>query len=97
MPNRTAILALMLATLAGPAAAQDASGAAITADDRASPVAPAAAAPASAASVAIELGDVELKVRRVGVIVTLDPEDAAALAGALSGAAVRIDGEGSGG
>ena len=98
MPHRTVALALALAlalvALAAPSAAQDASGAAITGDDATGTAAQAQAVPP--ARVAIELGDVEIKVRSLRVTVTLDPEDAAALGEALTGAALRAGAESTG-
>lgn len=57
---------------------------------------PAAAqeAPEAPARVVVELGDVEVKVRRLTVTVTLDPDRAAALAETVAGASTaRIEAE----
>ena len=100
-----ASLGLCLALLAAPVAAQEggasgaggAGGAAIPLADppaSAAPARPAAAENAAPpARVAIELGDVEVKVRRLRIVLTLDPDRAAALGEALTGAAVRAGAE----
>ena len=94
-----AVAAALLAL--APAAAQDArpsgaEGAAIAPPDALAPpdASRAVAAPEPAAPptrVAIELGDVEVKVRSLRIVLTLDPERAAALVEGLSDVTVRTE------
>ena len=94
MTHRIAALAACLALAGGApvAGAQDAaSGAAIPLAETPPPSqAPARGAPPPA-RVEIVLGDVEVKLRSVRVILTLDPDRAAALGESLSNATVQAD------
>ena len=94
MTHRTAALAACLALAAGASAgAQDAArGAAIPLAEAPPPQARASARDAPPpARVEIVLGDVEVKLRSVRVVLTLDPDRAAALGEALSSATVQAD------
>ena len=100
-------LALLAAPLAAQeGGATGAGGAAIPLADpppRAGPAEPttpagggggsAAGGPVPPARVAIELGDVEVKVRSLRIVLTLDPDRAAALGEALGGMATRAGAE----
>ena len=94
MTCRTMALAACLALAGGApiADAQDAArGAAIPLAEAPPPQARARAGDAPPpARVEIVLGDVEVKLRSVRVVLTLDPDRAAALAGALSDATVQV-------
>ena len=108
MPHTIKVGLAALALLAAPAAAQEggAGSAAIPLAEpapRAASPDPAHADPAAEARqaqdrtpparVAIELGDVEVKIRSLRIVLTLDPDRAAALGEALTGAAMRAGAE----